>query len=715
MAGINAKINLVDALSGPMQRMIASTENLINHINNVESAMDSGFEPSVIEEARHQAEVLSNQMNTVSNSINGAEAEQQSFNNTVSGGTSAMGGLVAKVMALASAYMGANKLVDMSDELTLTTARLDMMNDKVQTTPELLNMVYQSAQNARGSLADMADVVARFGNNAKDAFSSSREVVDFANLVQKQMTIAGAGTQEASNAMLQLSQALGSGVLRGDELNSIFEQAPNLIQSVADYMNVPIGKIREMAQEGKLSASIVKNAIFADADNINAKFEQMPMTWGQVWTTMSNAAIMQLQPLLEKINSIANSPQFQAFAANAVNAVGLISNALIGLIDLIGSVASFVTDNWGMIEPVIMGIVTALVAYNTVMAITNVLNTISAIRAGVKAAADAMQAGATFAATAAQYGLNSALLACPLTWIIGLVLALVAIIFVVANSIAKTSSVANSGFGVIAGGINVVMQAFKNLGLLVADIALGIGNAIHALTANMGTAFHNAIAGIQSWFYNLLSTALSVVAGIAEALNKLPFVDFDFSGISNAADDYAAKSKAAAESKQEYQDVGQAFDKGMSTFDAFSDGWAGKAFNAGAKWGDGVSDKVSGALNGFKGSTGGADPSNAFGAGGYSAGSHAPSGYDSVPNDIANTAKNTKKSADSLDITNEDLQYLRDIAERDVINRFTTAEIKVDMKNNNNISSSTDLDGLISDLTDKVTGALNMAAEGVHR
>ena len=345
MAGINARINLVDALSGPMQRMIASTENLINHINNVESAMDSGFEPSVIEEARHQAEVLSNQINTVSNSINGAEAEQQSFNNTVNGGTSAMGGLVAKAIALTSAYMGVNKLVDMSDELTLTTARLDMMNDKVQTTPELLNMVYQSAQNARGSLTDMADVVARFGNNAKDAFSSSREVVDFANLVQKQMTIAGAGTQEASNAMLQLSQALGSGVLRGDELNSIFEQAPNLIQSVADYMNVPIGKIREMAQEGKLSASIVKNAIFADADNINAKFEQMPMTWGQVWTTMSNAATMQLQPLLEKINSIANSPQFQAFAANAVNAVGLISNALIGLIDLIGSVASFVTDN----------------------------------------------------------------------------------------------------------------------------------------------------------------------------------------------------------------------------------------------------------------------------------------------------------------------------------------------------------------------------------
>jgi putative tape measure domain protein len=708
MAGINARINLIDSLSGPMQRMIATTENLINHINNVEGAMNNGFDGSIIEDARHQAEVFATQMSNVSSSINEAEAEQQSFNNSVNSGSSAMGGLVGKAIALASAYMGIGKLMNMSDELTLTTARLDMMNDKVQTTPELLNMVYQSAQNARGSLTDMADVVARFGNNAKDAFSSSREVVDFANLVQKQMTIAGAGTQEASNAMLQLSQALGSGVLRGDELNSIFEQAPNLIQSVATYMDVPIGKIREMAQEGKLSAAIVKNAIFADADNINAKFEQMPMTWGQIWTMMSNAATMKLQPLLEKINSIANSPQFQAFAANAVNAVGLIANALMGLIDLGGQIADFFVQNWSVIEPIVLGIVGALVIYNSVLAIGAVIQGVIAVATAAHAALTGAWSLATFAATAAQSGLNAALLACPLTWIIGLVIALIAIIFAVANSIAKTSSVANSGFGVITGGINVVMQFFKNLGLLVADIALGITNAILALASNMGIAFHNAIAGIQSWFYDLLSTALSVVAGIAEALNKLPFVDFDFSGISNAASDYAAKSKAAAESKQEYQDVGQAFDEGMSTFDVFQDGWSDKAFKAGAKWGDGVSDKVSSTIDGFMKSNGGVDTSNMFNGGGYTAGA-------TVPSDVSNIAKNTKKASDSLDITNEDLQYLRDIAERDVINRFTTAEIKIDMKNNNNISSSTDLDGLISDLTDKVTGALNMAAEGVHR
>lgn len=702
MAGINARINLIDSLSGPMQRMIATTENLINHINNVEGAMNNGFDGSIIEDAKHQAEVFANQMNNVSNSINEAEAEQQGFNSSVNSGTSAMGGLVAKAIALASAYMGVNKLMNMSDELTLTTARLDMMNDKVQTTPELLNMVYQSAQNARGSLTDMADVVARFGNNAKDAFSSSREVVDFANLVQKQMTIAGAGTQEASNAMLQLSQALGSGVLRGDELNSIFEQAPNLIQSVADYMNVPIGKIREMAQEGKLSAGIVKNAIFADADNINAKFEQMPMTWGQVWTLMSNAATMKLQPLLEKINSIANSPQFQTFAANAVNAVGIISNALIGLIDLIGSISTFVSDNWGMIEPIVMGIVFALVAYNAVMAITNTLNAISAIRASVKAAADAMQAGTTFAATAAQYGLNAALLACPLTWIIGLIIAVVTAITMFIVGMNKAQGTTVSVMGVISG-------VFATTGALIGNIVLGVVNFIISLAVELmnvfavfasffANIFNNPVSAIAHLFQGLFDFILGVVQSAASLIDTL--LGTDLSGglenfrndVANFVDEKVGKEKNQIEKLNAKEYLLQRID--------YADAGA-----AGYKFGEGIENKAKGMFGGDKN---GIDTANIFNGGGYVSGT-------TIPSDVSNIAKNTKKASDSLDITNEDLQYLRDIAERDVINRFTTAEIKVDMTNNNNIASSTDLDGLISDLTERATGALSMAAEGVHR
>jgi tape measure domain-containing protein len=178
-------------------------------------------------------------------------------------------------------------------------ARLNNMNDGAQTTQQLYESIVESANNARGSVSAMADVVAKFGNNAKGAFKNSAEVVQFSEIIQKQMKIAGASGEEASNAMLQLSQALGSGTLRGDELNSIFEQAPNLIQSIADYMDIPIGQIRQLASEGQITADIVKNAIMASADDVNERFESMPMTWGDVWQRMENNALVALQPVLD--------------------------------------------------------------------------------------------------------------------------------------------------------------------------------------------------------------------------------------------------------------------------------------------------------------------------------------------------------------------------------------------------------------------------------
>lgn len=710
MASIATSIQIIDRVSAPINNMIVALDNMCSAYESVQDSMNTGFNTRTIDQARQAIDAAAQQVTQLGNNIEDNEEHQQNFNRTVQNGSSAMDGLLGKVTSLVAAYatfQTVEKVMDMSDELVSTTARLDQMNDGLQSTDELVNMVYASAQNARGSFTDMAAVVAKFGNNAKDAFGSSEEVVAFANLIQKQMTIAGASTQEASNAMLQLSQALGSGVLRGDELNSIFEQAPNLIQSIADYLDVPIGKIREMAQDGQLTADIVKNAIFASADDINAKFEQMPMTWGQVWTTMGNAALMQMQPVLTKVNEIANNEDFQLFAANAVSAFATVVEWLLNILELASSIAAFISDNWSIIEPIVLSIATALGLYTAALIANNVVQGISATVAGVKAAADMMQAGATFTATAAQYGLNAALMACPLTWIILLIIALIAIIYAVCAAIAKMTGVANSGFGVICGGVNVVIQFFKNLGLTVANIALGIGNAIAALGSNMMTAFHNAICSVQSWFYNLLSTALTVVAGICEALNKLPFVEFDYSGITSAADDYAAKASEAAGNKEDYKSIGDAFNDGMSTFDTFQDGWASDAFNAGAAWGDGVADKVS---NMFSGSDGGVDTSNMFNGGGYS-------GYDAgqVPANIADTAANTGKAADSLDITSEDLKYLRDIAETEAINRFTTAEIKVDMGGiTNNVSSDMDLDGMVDYLATSLNEAMEMAAEGVH-
>lgn len=639
--------------------------------------------------------------------------EQGRFNQEISAGTQQANELTNTIKRAVAAYVSiqsVGKALNISDELVQTTSRLNMMNDGVQTTAELVNMVYAAAQDARGSFSQMADVVARFGNNAKDAFSSSEEVVAFADLIQKQMTIAGASTQEAANAELQLSQALGSGVLRGDELNSIFEQAPNLIQNIADYLDVPIGKIREMAADGELSADVVKAAIFSAADDINSKFNEMPMTWGQIWQSMQNTALIAFQPVLQRLNDLANSEAFQTFVQGAIEAMATLANILLNVFDLAVSIGTFIGDNWSIIAPIVYGIVAALTAYIAISAIVAAINGVMAIAEGVKAAAQMMATGATFAETAAQQGLNAALMACPLTWIIMLILALIVVIFAVCNAIAKMTGIANSGFGVITGGVNVVIQFFKNLGLTVANIALGIGNAIAALASNMMTAFHNAICSVQSWFYNLLSTALSVIEGICAALNKLPFVEFDYSGISSAADDYAAKASEAAGNKEDYQSISDAFNEGFTTFDAFQDGWASDAFNAGAAWGDGVADKVSNfSLSDVFGQT---DIPN---VGDYTSGFSDAIANSGVGDGIGNIDDNTGKIKDSLDITEEDLKYLRDIAEQEAINRFTTAEINVDMSGmQNTVNSGDDIDGFMTKLTDSVNEAVDNMTEGVH-
>lgn len=713
----NNPVNMgTDQANAELEQLRGQLNNAIQAQNELNDAMQN-MDVSAANTAYLQ---LSQTIGNTERYIRDNVDEQGRFNQEIASGTQQANELTNTIKRAVAAYVSiqsVGKALDISDELTQTTSRLDMMNDGIQTTAELVNMVYAAAQDARGSFSQMADVVARFGNNAKDAFSSSEEVVAFADLIQKQMTIAGASTQEAANAELQLSQALGSGVLRGDELNSIFEQAPNLIQNIADYLDVPIGKIREMAADGELSADVVKAAIFSAADDINSKFNEMPMTWGQMWQSMQNTALIAFQPVLQRLNDLANSEAFQTFVQNAVEAMATLANIVLNIFELVGTVGGFIADNWSVISPIIYGVIGALAVYAAYLGIVKGIEIASAAATAIHSVAMSAKIGVmaaltgqTMAATAAQMGYNGALYACPVVWIIMLLIALIAIIFAVCNAIAKMTGIANSGFGVITGGVNVVIQFFKNLGLTVANIALGIGNAIAALASNMMTAFHNAICNVQSWFYNLLSTACSVIENIAAALNKLPFVSFDYSGISSAADDYAAKASEAAGNKEDYTSISDAFNEGFTTFDAFQDGWASDAFNAGAAWGDGIADKVSNfSLSDVFGQT---DIPN---VGDYTSGFNDAIANSGVGDSIGNIDDNTGKIKDSLDVTEEDLKYLRDIAEQEAINRFTTAEINVDMSGmQNTVNSGDDIDGFMTKLTDSVNEAVDNMTEGVH-
>lgn len=713
----NNPVNLgTDTANAELEQLRSQLNTAIQEQNELNQAMQN-MDVSAANDAYLR---LSQTVSGTERYIRDNVDEQGRFNQEIQEGTQQANELTNTIKNAVLAFVSiqsVGKALNISDELVQTTSRLNMMNDGLQSTQELVNMVYAAAQDARGSFSEMADVVARFGNNAGDAFGSSEEVVAFADLIQKQMTIAGASTQEASNAMLQLSQALGSGVLRGDELNSIFEQAPNLIQSIADYLDVPIGKIREMAADGELSADVVKAAIFASADEINAKFEEMPMTWGQIWQSMKNTAMIAFQPVLQRLNDIANSEAFQTFVNGAIEAMATLANVVLNIFELIGTVGGFIADNWSIISPIIYGVIGALAVYAAYLGIVKGIelasaaaSAVMAVGKGLYAAATMIATGATWAQTTAQLGLNGAMYACPIVWIIMLIIALIAIIFAVCSAIAKLTGVANSGFGVITGGINVVIQFFKNLGLTVANIALGIGNAIAALGSNIMTVFHNAIYSVQAWWYDLLSTCLSVIESICAALNKLPFVEFDYSGISNAADDYAAKAAEAAGNKEDYTSISDAFNDGFSTFDTFQDGWAADAFDAGASWGDGVADAVSNFS--LSDVFGGTDIPNVDD---YTSGFNDAIANSGVGDNLGSIADDTGAIKDNMDITQEDLKYLRDIAEQEAVNRYTVAEINIDQSGmQNNISSGDDIDGFMTKLTDSVNEAVDNMTEGVH-
>ena len=689
MATIRSQMVLNDGISGVLRKINTALNTTLNAFEQVQRASGNAVDPAQIQAARAALVQANNEVEQMAEGYRRAAEQEEVLNRGLRNGNSAAGSLLGKVkgiVATLAAGAGLKALTGLSDKLTSTTARLSFMVDDGGSVDALEQKIMASAQRARSYYLDTASAIASTGSNAGRAFSNNDELIGFMELINKSFVIGGASAEGQSAAMLQLTQAMAAGALRGEELNSILENAPSIARAIESYMGIAEGSIRQYAEQGLVTAEVVKNAMFASADEINAKFESMPMTWAQIATKMKNTALAAFDPVLTRLNQVANSAQFNTVINGAINGLAMLATVATGVLDLLINGASFVVENWSWISPIVYGLVAAFSAYNTVALITN---------------------GATFAATAAQYGLNAALLACPITWIVVLVIALVAAIYAACSAIAKFTGIANSGFGVIAGGINVVIQFFVNLGLTVANIALGIWNALGACAQNIGIAFGNVIAGVQSWFYNLLSTALTVVAGICEALNKLPFVEFDYSGITNAASDYAAKAAEASGNMQDFVSVGDAFNEGMSTFETWQDGWVGDAFDAGANWGDGVAAGVSDAIGGLFDMDLGAATDYGTGMGNFA--------LDDIADYTGQTAANTGAAADALSTSTEELAYLRDIAERDAINRFTTAEVKIDMTGmTNRIEGGADLDGVISVLTDGFTEALLTAAEGVH-
>lgn len=676
MATIRSQMVLNDQVTGVLKNITRALDITLHSFEQMQDASANAVDVRLLNQARaglgevnlavremeENYRRAAQQEQQVTRNIRQSTQAEQQLNASIRGGNDALDDMVGKAKNLAAtigASVGLKKLIELSDQMTSTTARLNFIVDDGGSVEALEAKIMASAQRSRAAYLDTASAIASMGANAGAAFSSNDELIAFMEQVNKQFVIGGASAQGQAAAMLQLTQAMAAGALRGEELNSILENAPGIARAIEQYMGIAEGSIKSYAEKGAVSATVVKNALLSIADETDAKFNGMAMTWGQVWTQMGNIALKVTQPLLTAVNWLANN----------LSVIGPIVLGL-GAAFLVFQVAA----HWTQIAAV------ATAAYH---AVVNLLS----IGFGVLT-------GNTAAASAAVFTFNSALLASPITWIIMLIAVVIGLLYGVVAIINKVTGSSISATGLICGAIAVAGAFIGNtvIGLLNALIQyiwaifvapfLGIVewilNVCNGGFNSFGDAVANLIGQIIGWFLNLGKVVTTIIDAIF--------------GTNWTAVLESLQSSVTAWGKNENAIT---LDKNAPTVDyrfEYGDAWA-----AGNDFGKGIDAKIGGMFNmGGLGDTSGFDLSN-------------------IADNTGLTADNTGKTADALAVTEEQLEYLRDIAERDAINRFTTAEVKIDMTGmTNRIDGSADLDGVISQLTEGFTEALVTAAEGVH-
>ncbi|GAB0167448.1 tape measure protein [Lysinibacillus sp. CTST325] len=746
MATIRTAIQIQDQLSQPMRAMHNAVSMMVNQMEAMHAASGQMMNTSSIGLARRELAMAADAMNKIEGEVNGAATAQQRFTNNIRDGTSATDGLLGKIMGIAAAYLSfqtVGNIFALSDELTNTTARLDLINDKLQTTDELQQMIFDSAQRSRGAYSDTADMVAKLAMNAGEAFKSNTETIAFSELLNKQFVIAGTNIEGVQSATLQLTQAMGSGVLRGEELNAVFEATPNVIRNIADYLGVSIGQIRKMASDGMITADIVKASMFAAADDINKKFESMPMTWAQLWTSFKNEALWAFQGVLVKLNEIANSDRFKQMIQNSITALKQMADVAIFAMDILAAGGSFIYDNWSLIAPVLWGVTAAIVAYGAALLITKAAEIASTIWLGLKTLALGLMTAsswagvqATMGLTAAQWGLNAALMANPIFIIIMAIIVLIGIIYIAVAAINHFAGTSISATGIIAGAfmvlgaviynvvaymwnmwasyveffVNVwkhpmysVKRLFYNLASNVLDSIIAMTSGWDGFATNFVNAMISAVNGAikaWNWFVDLLPADVAAKVGIGKGteFSHRTSITSDLKNAKGALKGLIGEAPADywEAPKMEMKSLGAAYDTGYN--------WGANLFS---------SDKNVDKSNSSKAIE---DAMKNAGAGaGKGTGKDAKGLGDKLDKGNRNggkTAGNTAKMAKSMEGSGEDLKYLRDIAEREAINRYTTAEIKIDARSENHINNEMDIDGVIDRFTEKAEEAAQMLAEG---
>lgn len=592
---------------------------------------------------------------------------------------------IAKFVGTVASLAAVKKVVDLTDSYTNTNARLAMITGSLEEQKALQDDIFAAANRARGQYDDMANAVAKMKMLAGDAFGSNQEAIGFTELLQKSLKVSGAGTSEQQSAFLQLTQAMASGKLQGDEFRSIMENAPMVANAIAKYLNVSKGELKELSSDGAITAEIIKNAMFDSADDINKKFKTMPQTFGDVWNRIKNAGTQAFGGVFEKINSVLNSDAGQQAVNNFIGAIYWAGDAMNEFIN-------FCVTAWPMVSPFIWAAVAAVGAYALVLGISNGLALISAIRTGAQAASIGILAlamwassGATWAEVTAQLGLNSALYACPIVWIVGLILVLIAVFYGAIAAVNHFTGSTISATGIIGAVIGGWVAAVINYFIMMYNIIAEVVNFF----ANV---WNDPIAAVKILFYDLASTVIGYIAEMARSIetiiNRIPGVNVQISaGLDNFK---AGLEKAASKAKDAagWKEIVQKKD--------FLNGadFANRGYDIGAD----LADSISNPFAGFA-------PKDTKG---FDYGQFATAG------NPATVKGNGKGGAVKVE-NEEDIEWMRKLAERDYIARISqnTLAPNIKVEFSGPITKEADTDNIMSHVSEQLKEMIATAPEGV--
>lgn len=668
-------------MTGVLQNITDSMNMVVNAASNVESATKNAFDVKTLNAAKEK-------IREAEMSIQEAAEEQENFNRKLDEGSNhanKLKGMIKSALVTYASFRSVKAFVGLSDEMTQIRARLDAINDGHQTTLELQEMIFQSAQRARGEYKMTMDIVSKLGAQAKDAFGSNQETIAFAENLNKLFTISGTSAQGIESVMYNLTQAMASGVLRGQDLNAVMANTPQLIQIIADYMDAPIGQIRKLAEEGQLSADVVKNALISASDDITKEFENMPMTFSQIGVSLKNRFINSIEPALQRLNDFANSQEFQVFADRAIEGVSRIAEMIFFITDVTVTGMNVIADNWPIIEPIIWAAVAGFGALEL----------------------------ATLALKIQTYELNAAFLTSPIFWIGAAVGVIVALYLRWTNSV---------------GGVGVAhLIVLNNIKNYMADFVIKNATQINTIILQWDK-FKIGMVRVKNGVLNALSdmkvkginTINDFLNGAIEGINKLiKFVNF-IPGISIEAIDKVsifagAKAQAAADKAEREAEAESAMEIANQNFKARESSIQARALkyeqekNAREKE---IASKQVKKLSKSKESSLGSIPE--FDIPAYSELPGIAKDTKEAKKAAKGTNKNTEKLKDGIEVKNEDISHLRDLMERRAIQNFSFEKLEVIANNQfGDIHETADLDGWMEGLTDSLTEAVETTMGGV--